>query len=279
MKTLRSLDHTATQIVSGPGFRLGTESPSLKDFESETSLSHPVDLDAVRVFIDEVEQRFGDNGTEADVWLAPRLHYSLRLTRREAADRGLWRWLACCFAPEYVRWRWGPPGGSIDPDKAAKTERFVGPDYKHALARLWWMAELFRDGPDYTPVMTALKNQDIPNNLFRMDIAHHRPTVLAATRVLESRSGREANALAKAVNAAAGTLVIDLLAPDEPLDPDTLRSWLNDSIDPNLYLDELPPGPADPVAPPHAIAHMEQLLTELLAEAPVRGRRKDENTN
>lgn len=280
MKVLKSLDHTATHIVSGPGFRLGIESPALRDYESELRLSHPVDLDAVRVFIDEASNRFGDNGTEADVWLAPRLHYSLRLTRREAADRGLWRWLACSFAPDYVRWRWGPPGGGNDPDKAAKTERFVGPEYKHALARLWWMAELFRDGPDYQPVAAALRVQDIPNNLFRMDIAHHRPTVLAATRVLDGRSGREANALAKAINATAGTLVIDLLAPDEPLDPDSLTNWLNDdSIDPNRYLDELPPGPSDPVAPPDSVSHMEQLLTELLAEAPVRGRKDSGNGN
>jgi hypothetical protein len=275
LSALRSLDHTVTQVVSSPGFRVGLESPSLKDFESEVALKHPIDLDAVRTFLDEARRRFGDNGTEADVWLAPRLHYALRLTRREAADRGIWRWLACSFAPDYVRWRWGPPGGSTDPETAAKTERFVGPDYKHALGRLWWMAELFRDGPDYSPVSEALRIQDIPNNLFRMDIAHHRPTVLAATCVLRGRSGREANALAKAINTAAGTLEIDVIAPDEPLDPNSLINWLNEPLDPSRYLDEMPEGPADPAAPTDSVAYMVELLTELLAEAPVRGRGKD----
>lgn len=280
MKALKSLDHTVAQIISGPGYRLGIESPSLRDFESEVALSHPVDLDAVRVFIDEAVHRFGDRSTDADMWLAPRLHYSLRLSRREAADRGVWRWLACCFAPDYVRWRWGPPGGGADPDKAAATERFIGPEYKHALARLWWMSELFRDGPDYGPVTAALQNQDIPNNLFRMDIAHHRPTAIAATRVLEGRSGREANALAKAVNAAAGTLVVDLLAPDESLDPDSLTGWLHDdSIDPNRYFDNIPPGPSDPSVPAESVVFMERLLRELLEEAPVRGKEYPRDDN
>jgi hypothetical protein len=272
--SLKTLDHGANEIVSRSGFRLGLETPDLSDFETELDLGHPVDLDAVRAFLDEVIVRFAEDGTNADVWLAPRLHYSLRLTRREAANRGLWRWLGSAFAPDYVRVRWGPPGGTTDPDKAAKTERFVGPDYKQALARLWWMAELFRDGSDYLPVELALRNQDIPNNLFRMDIAHHRPSVQAAVRVLEGRTGREANALAKALNSAATTLVVDAIAPDGGLDTEVARAWVADdrAIDPVRYMDEPPPGPEDPPAPTNSVGRMEELLRELFAEAPVRGR-------
>jgi hypothetical protein len=160
----------------------------------------------------------------------------------------------------------------MSPDSAAREDRFAGPIYKHAIARLWWMAELFRNGNDYGAVPLALMNQDIPNNLFRMDIAHHRPTVLAAVRVLEGKTGREANALAKAINSTATTLALDLIAPDELLDPAALERWVVEDIDPVRYLDEMPPGPDDPQVPEASIESMAVLLSELLAEAPVRGK-------
>jgi hypothetical protein len=133
------------------------------------------------------------------------------------------------------------------------------------------MAELFRDGPDYSPVALALANQDIPNNLFRMDVAHHRPTVQAAVKVLEGRSGRAANALAKATNSAATTLIIDTISPDTELDSASLGVWVNGSVDPGLYLEALPPGPDDPRVDVGAVSTMTSLLGELLDEAPIRG--------
>ena len=277
MNSLMILNHNSTKLLT-PGFRLGEESPDFQIYEQSHRLDHPVDLNAVRSVLDEVMSRFSNaQGTEADVWLAPRLHHCLRLTRREAAHRGMWRWLGGVFAPDYIRWRWGSPGESHeDTGTAAQVERFDGADYKHALARLWWMAELFRDGPDYGPVALALSNQDIPNYLFRLDVAHHRPTVQAAVRVLDGKIGREANALARALNAAASTLLIDVIGIDEPLDPESSLRWIKGDIDPGLYLDELPPGPDDPPVDPEAVESMVELLEELLAEAPVRGRERND---
>ncbi|MEZ5343757.1 MAG: DUF6339 family protein [Acidimicrobiales bacterium] len=280
MTTLKTLDYNAARLVT-PGFREGSESPSFADYERDLDVDHPVDLDAIRTVLDEAMRRFGPAmGTEADMWLAPRLHFALRLTRREAARRDLWRWFGCVFAPDYVRWRWGSPDGSFSGvNSAATNDRFVGPDYKQALARLWWMAELFRDGPDYSPVVQALGNQDVPNNLFRMDIAHHRPTVQAAVRVLEGRSGDEANALAKATNSAATTLVVDTIAPDTPLDPEAQLAWVSaDDVDVGRFLDEIPPGPTDPVVGPVGIEKLVELMTALLDEAPVRDRSRPRET-
>src|SRR5207244_262844 len=113
------------------------------------------------------------DAAKSDEWLGPRLHHVLRLKRTEAAERGIWLYLAIVERPDYVVWRWGSEDETKEP---VNVDRFAGPDYKHAFARLWWMVELFRDGPDYEPATLALRSQDIPNNLFRMDIAHHRPT-------------------------------------------------------------------------------------------------------
>jgi len=270
MSELKILDHNASRLVT-PGFRLGTESPSFIDYEKTGGLNRNIDLRAVRTFLDECMKRFGDNQTtEADVWLAPRLHYALRLSRREASVRGIWSWLGVVFAPDYVRWRW--KRRDTESDKAIPMERFNGPDYKQALARLWWMAELFRDGDNYRPVCSALDNQDIPNNFFRMDLAHHRPTVQAIVRVLENRTGREANALAKAANSSATTLVFDAIGTDESPDPEALGAWLQDDADPTKYFDELPSGPNENPVSVDSVDRLVALMEKLFEEAPVRGK-------
>ena len=272
MNELRSLDHSANGLLTS-AFRAGTSNPDFTEYEQAVRYDHKVDTEAARTFLDQAMTRFSQTErTDSDVWLGPRLHYSLRMTRREAADRGLWRWLGVVFAPDYVRWRWASTDGHPEDEAgAANLERFVGAESKHAVARLWWMAELFRDGPDYTPASAALSNQDIVNNLFRMNIAHHRPTVQAAVRVLEGKSGRDANALAKAVNAAASTLKIDVIGVDVPLDPAASDAWLNGDIDPVQFFESMPEGPNDPRTPPGAINSMVELLEELYIEAPVRG--------
>jgi Family of unknown function (DUF6339) len=269
MRPIKELDHAASRLVS-PAFRRGTEAPDFSSYERELRIGRSVDAEPVQLVVEEAMARYTlDQTTEADAWLAPRLHYALRLTRREAARGGIWRWLGCIAMPDYIRWRFGQGN-----DEGAPPERFHGPTYKQAVARLWWMAELFRDGGDYTPVSAAMMNQDIPNNLFRMDVAHHRPTVQAAVRVLNGRIGREANALAKAINAAASTLAVDLIAPDEAIDTDAVRTWVTRAgdVDPAAYFDTLPPGPEEPRVVEESVARMQSLLDELLAEAPVRGR-------
>src|SRR4051812_6229797 len=47
---------------------------------------------------------WSDDRAKSDAWLAPRLHFGLRLTRAEVSDRGMWLWLAYRFR-EYVEWR------------------------------------------------------------------------------------------------------------------------------------------------------------------------------
>src|SRR5262249_11138333 len=77
---------------------------------------------------------------------APPGHATLRLTRREAADRRIWAHLATVLLPDYTRWRWRDPG---EPGGPAAIDRFVGDEATNAISRPWWIAELTRDGADY----------------------------------------------------------------------------------------------------------------------------------
>lgn len=264
-----------------PAFRLGTADVDVSGHLVPLPGIRAHKLDPVRVVLDEAMERYSQpEAASSDSWLGPRLHAALRLSRREAGNRDLWRFLGL-WAADYVRWRFGPPEGEDDPDRAAKAERFIGPDSKQALARLWWMAEVFRDGKDYSTAALALTNQDIVNNLFRMTIANHRPTALAVLAVLKPADGsqgllggREANALAKATNAAASTLLLDAIGPDEPLDTTARQQWesVAGDHDPRAWFDAMPEGPDDGEAPPAAVEAMTTLLKALYAEAPVRGK-------
>ena len=54
-------------------------------------------------------------------------------------------------------------------------DRFIGEDSKNALARLWWAAELTRNGSDYSSTEKALSNSRFAVSWQHLDALHHRP--------------------------------------------------------------------------------------------------------
>ncbi|MGW3582214.1 DUF6339 family protein [Streptomyces rubiginosohelvolus] len=235
------------------------------------------ELAPVRDLIDDAMYKFRDDRpTSADAWLAPRLHATLRLNRREAADRRIWNYLALGVAPDYVVWRHLVAKAEDAPPKVA-ARRFRGPAYTQAFARLWWAAELFRDGPDYGPVVTVCSNQDMLNTALRVDVIDHRPTAQATVRLMERgtvRTGREVNALVAAINASAATLMYDVVAPDAERDGRPLREWIEAAESaPAVPRRELPVGPYEEKTPERSVDVLVDHFAELFAGAPVRGRR------
>lgn len=222
--------------------------------------------------------RFEDDHTQgryhrSDAWLAPRLHATLRLTRREAADPRLWAFLALRLAPDYVFQR--HPAKSVK-DGAPQINRafFTGPFHKQAFSRLWWAAELFRDGADYRPVEIACANQTTFNTTLRYEIVAHRPTAQALTRLMatEARRTREAEALVRSINTAGSTLLFEAIAPDEPTDPGAYRDWQDQVGRFHVPYDLLPEGPDDGEVPEKSVNELVRLFGGLYEDAPIRGR-------
>ena len=166
---LKTLDQAARNLVTSAFLTEGIE----VDFTRfERDFPRPVALEPLARVLEHAMAEF-DEPPEADRWLGPRVHAALRLTRREASDRGLWSYLGLVPFQDYVRWRF----------TNAPNTRFVGPPHDHALGRLWWGGELLRNGADYTDVVTGMHIQDIPNS-FRFDVFHRRALAIAAVRVL-----------------------------------------------------------------------------------------------
>ncbi|GAA4912193.1 DUF6339 family protein [Streptomonospora salina] len=233
----------------------------------------------VREVVQTAMDRFAASPTESDAWLAPRLHASLRLLRSEAADTELWNFVALLVAPDYVRWRWGATTADGAP-KPVNRDRFRGPNHTQAFARLWWAAEVFRNGDDYRSVAKACTNQEFFHNILRLDLVHHRTMAQALIRFAERRSlaqTREINALSRAVNAAGSTLVYEALAPDSPRDTGAYRDWTDEADEIYLPYGSLPKGPDDGRVAEDAVEVLLPLVDELYAEASVRGRTPEES--
>ncbi|MFD9241281.1 DUF6339 family protein [Streptomyces sp. NPDC059556] len=236
-------------------------------------------LGAIRDLIDDAMYIHRDERpTQADAWLAPRLHAILRLTRAEAADPALWNYLALGVAPDFVVWR-----HLSDTARTVNAQYFKGPHYKQAFARLWWSAELFRNGPDYEPVVVACGNQDMLNTVLRLDVIDHRPTAQALVRLLRRgvvRTGRDANALAKVVNTAAVTVMYDVIAQDVPRDGNAVRMWIDEGEGGlTVHHRPLPTGPAEEPALESSVELLANNFAELFADALVRGRRTGEEAD
>ncbi len=237
----------------------------------------------VRELLDEAMRRFSDSRTGADAWVAPRLHATVRMTRAEAADPELWNFLALVVAPDYVVWRHkgAAAGEAAGTMQVAPAARFTGPHYTQAFARLWWAAELFRDGDSYAPVETACSTQDMLNTVLRLEIIDHRPTAQAIVRVLTGliaagtpRLGDHVNALASAVNTAGGTLMYDVIAEDALPDAGALQDWIGEAdYAPAVPWESLPDGPGDGRVPAGAVETLALMFEKLHAEAPLRRRK------
>lgn len=184
-----------------------------------------------------------DDRAASDRWLAPRLHYALRLTRAQAGDRGLWAWLAVRYHA-YVAWRWAGADGSVNED------RWTGPVHKQALMRLWWGAELFRNGADYTPAQRAFLRQDFPNSYLHRPFVRCRSLGLALLEIVapstggEVRSADEINDLARVLNLAMAGCPPELETGLQQDDHAAIDAWIAEEPAVPADWEVLPRGPA-----------------------------------
>lgn len=132
----------------------------------------------------EVVERASSSGqvkAEADGRLAVEIHRSLRLRRREAADVGVWRYLAISVAPELIRRRWRAEEKTF---RARFWRPGTRPDSNY-YSRLWWIAELTSgaDG-DYDRTRKVLSGQARATAIFVRSLSHYFPAVKACAEVL-----------------------------------------------------------------------------------------------
>ena len=150
-------------------YKAKSQSRSLVTAESYTELNpisaekhiekadREINIEPFLSILDYGLRKFIKEGTEPDKtdgWFAPRIHATLRLFRSEAADIEYWDYLSI-FEPsvrEYILWRWEHEEGGLP-----TTNRIYGSLRRHTVGRLWWVAELTRNGSDYQTTFSALE--------------------------------------------------------------------------------------------------------------------------
>ncbi|GIG29820.1 DUF6339 family protein [Cellulomonas marina] len=207
---------------------------------------------------------------ESDRWLAPRLHAALRLLRVEAADKGIWLWLALRYS-DYLAIRWGSKGD-------VNESRWTGSVNKQAFARLWWGAELFRDGGDYRPVVGAFVRQDFVNSFLQRDVARVRPLALELSRATVNldeaarpgspMSADQINDLAGVANLSLAGVAPEALFIDWSEDVVALETWVRKASGDVWDGDELPQGPTVAHVPAHVRAAASEVVGQFLRDAP-----------
>jgi hypothetical protein len=247
-------------------FRAGDATANTDDYRRPLDLGRELRLDLVWELLSRAQRDYIDDPSASDRWLAPRLHAALRLTRYEAADRGLWAWLAVDLFPDYVRWRWpGRRGTNGEEPTSPGIKRFIGIERDHALARLWWGAELFRDGGDYGPVEQAFKMQDVPNTWLSLNAIHH-PAAQAALRILPTLTSKQINRLSTALDHVLTTIQLDAMAPVSGPDVIAIDEWICETPEQDDVLgDALPGGPTENPTDQDLVGRVEKLLREIAA--------------
>ena len=258
---------TTARVLFTEDFLSGMAKPEFEDHVVDLDLDRAVDVTALDSVIAHLleESRFKKNPELSDAWLAPRLHAALPLRRSEAADRRLWAWLTVVRFPHYVRWRFPGRDGGV-----TAVKRFLGGDRDNALSRLWWGAEMTRNGGDYSPTTKAFERQDIPSTWLSLDAFHNRAAALAALRMLPTLGSKPINRLSTAFNHYLTTIMLDNVAPMAPPDKAAIDEWVAETPDPQSLLDDaLPSGPNEDPIDEGQIASVEALVRRVAAEVGI----------
>jgi Family of unknown function (DUF6339) len=274
---LKGLNLAARTLVADRAFRTGEVSafdagPYLVE---DLGLGRAIPVAPLQAVVDRAMRMHRAERRESDAWLAPRVHATIRLTRREAADRRLWAYLATVTLPNYPRWRWADPRDARAP---IPIDRFVGDDATNALSWLWWTAELTRNGADYGPTVKALSGPWFTPSWLKLNAMHHRAAALAVVDFLgaaedEATAGDHGRAMIRALDIALRTLSLDSLAPDAAPDAEAVREWCSGRVDETLILERLPTGPDEPPVPEADVAVVRAVLDRLAEQAGLKAAR------
>ena len=201
--------------------------------------------------------------TVQEQWLAPRIHYGLRLTRSEAANPEIWNYLALKF-DTYVarRWTYDENGinttttttkGEVIKQKPQENHFLFRLHSRHQIAKLWWMAEMTRNCGKYHKV-GGIINTDMINYCLDITAPNFHPYIVAILNmeddILNDGKYKLNTPWLKALFRIINRKIIHEGGVSKAaikIDHDEAKKWFNGTPEPKYakYGSKLPPAPND----------------------------------
>lgn len=189
-------------------FLKNPDADPISEPEALQTLEIDVPLDDFNRVVTEAIGKFGiPIPPSADAETAVALHKALKIPRRIAMDKRVWQFLSCVARPDYTRARWTDDG-------AASLERFLGGIKRNAFARLWWGAEVMRDGSDYSQVGSCFEPQDLYEAVFGRSFSKFPPAAKGFIGAVKGEHRNTIREVAKDFNLMLSTFVVEDLAEE-----------------------------------------------------------------
>jgi len=155
-----------------------------------------IKLDGFDNTIDEVIDGTEQHTAKIDRIAAPEVHRTLPLTRRQAADEGIWHYLTVIHRPDFVRHRWEYNS------RRYMEKRFFGCGEwdTNTLYRLWWAAELTEQDGDYSLTREIFTQQSLVRAIFDRDLCMYQPAVHSCVESLHESNMEVIEETMKRVN-------------------------------------------------------------------------------
>lgn len=148
------------------------------------------DLDWLREKLDEIVEEEDEYDGAMDRRAAPAVHRAVDISRRDAADSGIWHDIAIRRFPEFVRHRWKYEGTEAM-RKKFWTYGVPLDSVSNTFERLWWIAELTRTGDDYSYTRRAFGNRRLCFRVFDIQLGRYKPAARACIEVLHDEETDE----------------------------------------------------------------------------------------
>ena len=214
---LKRLNKYAKRIVTNKKFFSGDlkRIPENRIEQYIEPLEKSFELDELDEFLSNVKDKYEMFDVEIDQTVGPKLHKILPLTRRQAADPGLWHYLTVVFQPDFVRHRWEFNNYSY------MKKRFLGNVRSwdtNTFSRLWWAAELTKiknNSEPYESTKTLLGRQSFTRALFDREYSWYKPANSAFISVLKDEKKPVYEEVSKRLNKALSTIKLETLDQGE----------------------------------------------------------------
>lgn len=171
----------------------------------------PLELDELAEVVSYLVAQTPKHDAKFDQLAGPLIHRALPLRRREASQPGVWRYLAMVCFPELVRHRWQVQSW---PTTRSRYWTMGTRHDSNAFSRLWWIAEITREGSSYALTEEVLSKQQLAIQIFVRKFSSYRPSVAAFVQVMRD-SSLDVERTAKELNGRLSTLVLESLREED----------------------------------------------------------------